>query len=111
MRVGMIDTHAIRERWDTVGSKLDERGQRVFASGVVRVAGCRLARVAPKQVFKDVTHTILTQAETEAQLKERGLPVELLEHLRIAPVVLDLDEDEDPYGLNDDDVLSQEPQK
>src|SRR5580700_7003147 len=39
MRVGMIDTRAIRERWDTVGSKLDERGQRVFASGEVRAAG------------------------------------------------------------------------
>jgi hypothetical protein len=39
MRVGMIDTQAIRKRWDTVGSKLDERGQRVFASGEVRAAG------------------------------------------------------------------------
>src|SRR5271167_197756 len=35
----MIDTQAIRERWDTFGSKLDERGQRVFASGEVRAAG------------------------------------------------------------------------
>jgi hypothetical protein len=32
MRIGMIDMQAIRKRWDTVGSKLDERGQRVFAS-------------------------------------------------------------------------------
>src|SRR5215207_4490829 len=39
MRIGMIDTQAIRKRWDTVGSKLDERGQRVFASGEVRAAG------------------------------------------------------------------------
>ena len=39
MRVGMIDTQAIRKRWDTVGSQLDERGQRVFASGEVRAAG------------------------------------------------------------------------
>jgi hypothetical protein len=35
----MIDTQAIRERWDTFGSKLDERGQRLFASGEVRAAG------------------------------------------------------------------------
>jgi hypothetical protein len=28
MRVGMIDTQAIRKRSDTVGSKLDDRGQR-----------------------------------------------------------------------------------
>ena len=35
----MIDMQAIRKRWNTVGSKLDERGQRVFASGEVRAAG------------------------------------------------------------------------
>jgi hypothetical protein len=28
MRVGMIDTQAIRQRWESVGSKLDERGRR-----------------------------------------------------------------------------------
>jgi hypothetical protein len=26
MRVGMIDTQAIRQRWESVGSKFDERG-------------------------------------------------------------------------------------
>jgi hypothetical protein len=61
-----------------------------------------MARVAPKHVIANVTHSVMTRAETEAQLRERGLPVELLEHLRKAPVVLDLDEDEDPYGLNAD---------
>jgi hypothetical protein len=35
----MIDTQAIRERWNAVGCKLDERGRRVFASGEVRAAG------------------------------------------------------------------------
>ena len=39
MRVGMIDTQAIRQRWESVGSKLDERGRRVFAAGEVRAAG------------------------------------------------------------------------
>src|ERR1700757_3306116 len=39
MRVGMIDTQAIRQRWKAVGSKLDERGRRVFAAGEVRAAG------------------------------------------------------------------------
>jgi hypothetical protein len=39
MRIGMIDMQAIRQRWNTVGSKLDERGQRAFASGEVRAAG------------------------------------------------------------------------
>ncbi len=35
----MIDCQAIRERWEAVGSKLDERGRRVFATGEVRAAG------------------------------------------------------------------------
>src|SRR5215468_8710949 len=39
MRVGMIDTQAIRQRWELVGSKLDERGRRMFAAGEVRAAG------------------------------------------------------------------------
>ena len=39
MRVGMIDTQGIRQRWEAVGSRLDERGRRVFAAGEVRAAG------------------------------------------------------------------------
>jgi hypothetical protein len=39
MRIGMIDCQAIRKRWEAVGSKLDERGRRVFAAGEVRAAG------------------------------------------------------------------------
>ena len=35
----MIDEDAIRQRWDAVGSKLDERGQRLFAAIEVRTAG------------------------------------------------------------------------
>jgi hypothetical protein len=35
----MIDRQAIRQRWISVGSKLDERGRRVFAAGEVRAAG------------------------------------------------------------------------
>ena len=37
--VGMIDTQGIRQRWELVGSKLDERGRRMFAAGEVRAAG------------------------------------------------------------------------
>src|SRR5262245_33553550 len=36
---GMIDEDAIRTRWETVGSKLNERGRRLFAAGEVRAAG------------------------------------------------------------------------
>src|SRR5271166_1257173 len=39
MRIGMIDCQAIGKRWEAVGSKLDERGRRVFAAGEVRAAG------------------------------------------------------------------------
>src|SRR5215469_6921371 len=35
----MIDKAAIRPRWDTVGSRLDERGRRLFAAAEVRTAG------------------------------------------------------------------------
>ena len=35
----MIDEAAIRSRWDTVGSQLDERGRRLFAAAEVRSAG------------------------------------------------------------------------
>ena len=35
----MIDEYAIRQRWEAVGCKLDERGRRLFAAGEVRTAG------------------------------------------------------------------------
>src|SRR3990172_874681 len=35
----MIDEGAIRQRWEAVGCKLDERGRRMFAAAEVRTAG------------------------------------------------------------------------
>jgi len=35
----MIDRDAIQQRWDAVGSKLDERGRRLFAAAEVQSAG------------------------------------------------------------------------
>jgi hypothetical protein len=35
----MMDEDAIRYRWETVGSNLDERGRRMFAAAEVRTAG------------------------------------------------------------------------
>ena len=35
----MIDAKAIRQRWGAVGSKLDERGRRLFAAAEVQAAG------------------------------------------------------------------------
>src|SRR6266571_3649540 len=39
MQVGMVDRQAIRRRWAAVGSKLDQRGRRMFAAGEALVAG------------------------------------------------------------------------
>src|SRR5258707_14609858 len=35
----MIDEEAIRQRWEAFGSKLDERGRRLFAAIETRTAG------------------------------------------------------------------------
>jgi hypothetical protein len=62
-----------------------------------------LARVAPKKLFAEVTHrAAMTSAEVEAELRERGIPVKLLDSLLAAPDELDDDEDTDPYGLMKD---------
>jgi len=37
--IGMIDRDGIKLRWETLGCKLDERGQRLFAANEVRAAG------------------------------------------------------------------------
>jgi len=59
-----------------------------------------MARGAPKQIFTDVTHrdAVMTREEVEAEMRERGIPVELLNSIMKAPVELDWDEDPDPYG-------------
>src|SRR5262245_61064516 len=36
---GMIDEGGIRRRWEAIGSKLDERAQRLFAAAEARTAG------------------------------------------------------------------------
>src|SRR5215467_14728163 len=35
----MVDREAIRQRWSSFGSKLDERGRRLFAAAEVKAAG------------------------------------------------------------------------
>ena len=65
-----------------------------------------MARVAPKHVFADVTHHngALTDAEIEAELKDRGLPLDLLPLLMNVPEdnELDFDENPDPYNTMKD---------
>jgi hypothetical protein len=62
-----------------------------------------MARGAPKHVFADVTHhdKSMTDEEIEAELIDRGLPLDLLPMLLNVPedTQLDDDEDPDPYRL------------
>jgi len=44
----MVDADAIRQRWEAVGAKLDERGRRLFAAAEARTAG----RGGPAMVSK-----------------------------------------------------------
>jgi Rhodopirellula transposase DDE domain len=63
----MMDTQAIRQRWDADGSKRDERGRRLFAASEVRAAGWGgLAAVS------DVTG--LARSTIERGLKDLAAP-------------------------------------
>jgi hypothetical protein len=68
-----------------------------------KTAAALFARVTPYfiNVDGDVPE-VASEAEIEAQLKELGLPLGLIEHMQTAPAPLDLDEDPDPYGLMKD---------
>jgi hypothetical protein len=65
-----------------------------------KTAAALFARVLPH--FKTVTEAppVASRSEIEAEFKEPGLPVTLIEHLQKAPAPLDLDEDPDPWGLH-----------
>jgi hypothetical protein len=69
-----------------------------------RTYAALLGRVLPYYVSTDLPEEILTRDETLAQLKERGLPIELLQHLQRATAPLDDDEDTDPYRSPDDAI-------
>jgi hypothetical protein len=61
-----------------------------------------LGRIIPLYIVPDIQEkTILTHEETLAQLRERGLPEELIDYLRKAPDELQVGENPDPYGMKD----------
>jgi hypothetical protein len=63
------------------------------------------ARVLPYFIATgEAPEEVASEAEVEAQFKELGLPLGLIEHLQIAPVPLDPDENPDPYGVAADAV-------
>ena len=63
----MIDEAAIRLRWDTVGSQLDERGRRLFAAAEVRSALGRLPEVQ-REAIELAYFAGMTQSEIARRL-------------------------------------------
>jgi hypothetical protein len=64
-----------------------------------KTAAALLARVLPYFITVTEVPPVASRADIEAQIKEFGLPVGLIEHLQVAPAPLDDGEDPDPYGL------------
>jgi len=61
-----------------------------------------LGRILPYYIKAELPeNAIMTHEETLAQLRERGLPENFIELMRKAPVVLDPDEEIDPYRAKD----------
>ena len=92
--------------------KIDENGNRIGTG----VDGCEgylmwlclyvprtyaglFARILPYYITSDVLPPVASRAEIEAEFRELGLPMGLIEYLQKAPAPLDDDEDEDPWGL------------
>jgi hypothetical protein len=68
-----------------------------------KTAAALFARVLPYFINVGMeVPDVVSEAEMEAQLRELGLPLGLIEHMQTAPAPLDLDEDPDPYGMNAD---------
>jgi hypothetical protein len=91
--------------------KTDEKGKRIgtgedgckgylkwLCLNEPRTYAALMARILPYYVHTELPEAILTREETLAELKARGLPIELIEHLRKAPAQLDEDEVESRAG-------------
>jgi hypothetical protein len=74
-----------------------------------RTAAALFARVLPYFITTGEVPEVASEAEVEAQFKELGLPLGLIEHLQIAPAPLDLDENPDPYGVAADAAQKSAP--
>ncbi len=105
----MIDTQAIRQRWDADGSKRDERGRRLFAASEVRAAGwgglaavsdiTGLARSTIERGLKDLDAPPLAPGRVR---REGGGPRPLTE--RDATLLRDLKRLVEPATLGDPDA-------
>ena len=104
--VGMIDTLAIRQRWEADGSKRDERGRRLFAASEVRTAGwgglaavsniTGLARSTIERGLKDLDTAPLPRGQVR---REGGGPRPLTE--RNPTLLADLKHLVEPATLGD----------
>ena len=102
----MIDTQAIRRRWDADGSKRDERGRRLFAASEVRAAGrgglaavsdiTGLARSTIERGLKDLDLAPLAPGQVR---RAGGGPRSLIE--RDATLLADLKRIVEPATLGD----------
>ena len=102
----MIDTQAIRCRWDLDGSKRDERGKRLFAASEVRAAGwgglaavsdiTGLARSTIERGLKDLDAPPLAPGQVR---REGGGPKQLIE--RDTTLLRDLKRIVEPATLGD----------
>jgi hypothetical protein len=102
----MIDTQAIRRRWDADGSKRDERGRRLFAASEVRAAGwgglaavsdiTGLARSTIERGLKDLDSAPLAPGQVR---RAGGGPRALIE--RDATLLADLKRIVEPATLGD----------
>src|SRR5215470_14368465 len=108
----MIDTLAIRRRWEADGSKRDERGRRLFAASEVRAAGrgglaavssiTGLARSTIERGLKDLDAPPLARGRVRREgggpRRKSGRDATLLDDLKrlVEPATLGA-----PYGVYD----------
>jgi len=67
----MIDEDGIRQRWESIGSKLDERGRRLFAASEVRAAGYGALAIVSR--ITGIARSTINRGEDDL---DAGLPVD-----------------------------------
>ena len=65
-----IDENGIRQRWESIGSKLDERGRRLWAAGEVQAAGYGALKVVSR--ITGIARSTINRGEDD--LDEGPLP-------------------------------------
>src|SRR4029077_11280524 len=90
----MIDTWAIRMRWEADGSKRDERGQRLFAVSEARAAGwggvaavAKITGVSRKRITAGLKDLAAPPLDT-GRVRRKGFPTAAPNHPRQSPLAL-----------------------